>query len=52
MFILLKEAKVKEINKIREKIAAQLKKANHQQLLQLQSTKKEKLDNSQTKING
>ena len=54
IFILLKEAKVKEINKIREKekIAAQLKQTNHQQLLQLQSTKKEKLDNLQTKVNG
>ena len=54
MFILLKEAKVKEINEIREKekIAAQLKEANHQQLLQLQSTKKERLNNLQTKVNG
>ena len=54
MFILLKEANVKQSNEIREKekITAQLKQANHQQLLQLQSTKKEKLDNLQTKVNG
>jgi len=43
---------VKEINEIREKekIAAQLREINHQQLLQLQSNKKEKLDNLQTKV--
>ena len=51
---LLQEAKVKEINEIREKekITAQLRAANHQQLLELQSNKKEKLDNLQTKVNG
>ena len=50
---LLQEAKVKEINEIREKekITAQLRAANHQQLLELQSNKKEKLDNLQTKVN-
>ena len=50
---MLKEAKVKEINDIREKekIAAQLKEANHRQLLELQSNKKEKLDNLHTKVN-
>ena len=43
---LLQEAKVKESNEIREKekITAQLRAANHQQLLELQSNKKEKLD--------
>ena len=42
------------LNEIREKekIAAQLKEANHQQLLQLHSTKKEKLYNLQIKVNG
>ena len=51
---LLQEAKVKEINEIREKekIAAQLRTANHQQLLELQSNKKEKLENLHTKVNG
>ena len=51
---LLKEAKVKEINEIREKerIAAQLRTANHQQLLEMQSNKKEKLDSLHTKVNG
>ena len=50
---LLQEAKVKEINEMREKekITAQLRAANHQQLLELQSNKKEKLDNLQTKVN-
>lgn len=49
---LLKEAKVKEINEIREKekIAAQLKGVNHQQLLEMQSNKKEQLDNLHTKV--
>ena len=52
--LLLQEAKVKEINEIREKekITAQLRTANHQQLLELQSNKKEKLDNLHTKVNG
>ena len=51
---LLQEAKVKEINEIRqkEKIAAQLRTANHQQLLELQSNKKEKLDSLHTKVSG
>lgn len=49
---LLKEAKVKEITEIREKekMAAQLKEVNHQQLLELQSNKKQKLDSLHTKV--
>ena len=52
--MLLKEAKVREINEIREKekIAARLKEANHHQLLELQSSKQEKLDDLQTKVNN
>lgn len=51
--LILKEAKVKEINDIREKekIAVQLKETNYQQLLEQQSNKKEKLSNLQTKVN-
>ena len=41
---LLQEAKVKEIIE-KEKITVHLRAANHQQLLELQSSKKEKLDN-------
>ena len=43
---------MREINEIREKekIAARLKEANHHQLLELQSSKQEKLDNLQTKV--
>ena len=52
--MLLKEAKVREINEIREKerIAARLKEANHHQLLELQASKQEKLGNLQTKVNN
>ena len=34
----------------KEKIAAQLKDVDHQQLLQMQSSKKEKLDSLNTKV--
>ena len=45
---------MKEINEIREKekIAAQLRTVNYQELLELQSNKKEKLDNLHTKVSG
>ncbi|XP_065901586.1 uncharacterized protein [Dysidea avara] len=50
----IQDAKLKEINEVREKerIAAQLKDINHQQLLQMQSSKKEKLDSLNTKLDS